>query len=167
MSLRWNKQGIPHKGWKYVDLDDVEDNYEECEMCGKERIRYVHILEHSEYGTIRVGCICAANMVDSYVNPKEIERQFKNLANRRKNFIKQEWILKPSGNYSIKYKGKWVTVVKSKYGSNYGVVHNGEFLWRYKNRKIFNLELAKKAVFELFDYDISDYGIRGQCYGKS
>ena len=47
---RWSQEGIPHKGWRYVDVEDVceglagdnERVYEQCQMCRNERIRYVH-----------------------------------------------------------------------------------------------------------------------------
>jgi hypothetical protein len=52
----WNKPDIPHKGWTCSDVFDVrandeppdEVNYETCEMCGNERIRFVHLMRHSE-----------------------------------------------------------------------------------------------------------------------
>ena len=47
--IRWNKADIPHKGWKYIGIEDLgedvypgeEIRYEQCEMCGNEKIRYV------------------------------------------------------------------------------------------------------------------------------
>ena len=50
--LRWNKADIPHKGWEYIGMEDLGEDaypgdsipYEQCEMCGKEKIRYVHKL---------------------------------------------------------------------------------------------------------------------------
>lgn len=50
----WDQPNIPHKGWSYVGIVDLgeecscdeEVEYEQCQMCGKERIRYIHILEH-------------------------------------------------------------------------------------------------------------------------
>ena len=119
---RWDRPDVPHKGWTYKGMEDLGEDadsddipYEQCEMCGKERIRYVHILSHPEYGEIRVGCVCASNMLDDYVNPQLHERNLKNRTNRRLNFMKQEWRLKPStGNYSMKYKGEFITIMRSK-----------------------------------------------------
>lgn len=120
--LQWNKAGIPHKGWEYIGIEDLGENicldedieYEQCEMCGKEKIRYVHLLRHSEYdGVIRVGCICASKMMDDYVTPQENERSLKNRMNRKKNFMKQEWRFKPAtGNYTIRYKGEYITILR-------------------------------------------------------
>lgn len=41
---RWSQEGIPHKGWRYVDVEDVceglagdnERVYEQCQMCRNE-----------------------------------------------------------------------------------------------------------------------------------
>ena len=48
---RWDNPGIPHKGWTLVGCVDLgegvygddEIEYETCEMCHNEKIRYVHI----------------------------------------------------------------------------------------------------------------------------
>jgi hypothetical protein len=65
---RWDQPNIPHKGWTCVDVIDLrsgeasskEADYATCEMCGNERIRYVHIMEHAALeGNLSVGCVCA------------------------------------------------------------------------------------------------------------
>lgn len=53
----WDVKGVPHKGWKCEEVIDVGDEnlssdkieYEQCEMCGNEKIRYVHIMKHDNY----------------------------------------------------------------------------------------------------------------------
>lgn len=159
--IRWDKAEIPHKGWKYLGMEDLGEDlvpgesikYEQCEMCGKERIRYIHLLKHLDYsGEIRVGCVCASNMIDDYVNPQEREKDLKNRANRKKNFMKQEWRQKPdSGNYTLRYKGEYITIMRSKYGSGWGVVFQGEHRWDFHGKKITDLYTAKKVAFDLFD----------------
>ena len=55
--MDWNKAGVPHKGWSCVGVEDIADSscdgedieYERCEMCGQEKIRFVHIMRHPEY----------------------------------------------------------------------------------------------------------------------
>ena len=60
------------------------------EMCGNEKIRYVHIMTHPEFpGELRVGCICACHMTDDYENPEARERDLKNRVQRKKNFMKK------------------------------------------------------------------------------
>ena len=46
---RWDNPGVPHKGWTLICVEDLgeevsgdeEIEYETCEMCHNERIRYV------------------------------------------------------------------------------------------------------------------------------
>lgn len=160
MSYRWDQEGLPHKGWEEIDVIDLgedvepgeEIDYETCEMCGNERIRYVHIMIHPEVdGELRVGCNCAAKMTDDYLNPAEEERELRNRANRRRNFLKQEWYQKRNGNYVLKYKGQYVTAKKAATTRGWGVVYDGKWLWHYKGKMIPDLETAKKAAFELFN----------------
>ena len=55
---RWDQPGVPHKGWHCVDVVDLradgesadETDYATCQMCGNEKIRYVHIMEHPGSG---------------------------------------------------------------------------------------------------------------------
>ena len=62
----WDVKGVPHSGWKCEGVIDVGDgasssdeiDYEQCEMCGNEKIRYVHIMKHDNYfKELRVGCV--------------------------------------------------------------------------------------------------------------
>ncbi len=158
---RWSKEGIPHKGWEYVGVIDLGEDvcegdpipYESCEMCDQEKIRYVHILKHPDYvGEIHVGCDCASKMIEGYVSPTEIEKGLRNRTNRRKNFMKQKWILKPeNGNYTLKYKGEYITIMRSKFGSGWGVAFKGQFIWDYQGKKILDFNTAKIVAFSLFD----------------
>lgn len=58
---RWDQPGVPHKGWHCVDVVDLradgesadETDYATCQMCGNEKIRYVHIMEHPDLDEIR------------------------------------------------------------------------------------------------------------------
>ena len=159
--LRWNKADIPHKGWEYIGMEDLGEDvypgdpipYEQCEMCGKEKIRYVHLLKHPDYdGEIRVGCDCASKMICDYVTPQERERNLKNRVNRRKNFMKQEWYRKPeTGNYTLRYKGDYITIMKSKFGPGWGIIYKGKQQWEYHGRKITDFDTARTVAFNLFD----------------
>lgn len=53
---RWDQPGVPHKGWHCVDVVDLradvesadETDYATCQMCGNEKVRYVHVMEHPD-----------------------------------------------------------------------------------------------------------------------
>jgi hypothetical protein len=154
----WDTPNMPHKGWicigmvdlgEFVEPGDIE--YERCEMCGKEKIRYVHIMKHESYGTVRVGRVCASKMEDDYKNPEQRDDECKNRAARRSNFLKRDWNRRSNGNYTLRYKGDNITIVKSKFGPGYGVVFKGKYIWEYKGRKQMDFNTAKRAAFDLFD----------------
>lgn len=99
----WNAPGIPHKGWACIGVRDLredegfdETEYATCQMCGKEGIRFVHVMEHPEIeGTFEVGCICAEKMSDEYKDAKRRENKLKNrsLQQRKLRYrlIEQPW----------------------------------------------------------------------------
>lgn len=155
---RWNKPDIPHKGWEYIGMEDLgedafpgeEIKYEQCEMCGNEKIRYVHILRHPEVrGEFRVGCDCASKMTENYNDPERNERNLRNRTNRRKNFLKQQWRRTEKG-FTLRYKGENITIVMSKYAT-WGVVFYGEWRWDYHGKKMNDIDTAKLVAFDLFD----------------
>ena len=130
--------------------DDVE--YEQCEMCGQEKIRYVHILQHPNFnGELRVGCVCAERMTDDYINPQKTERELKNRLNRKKNFMRREWQERNQGKYVLRYKGENITIMKSKFGAGWGVLYGGQSVFRYNNRRIDDFHTARLIAFDLFD----------------
>lgn len=148
---RWDKVEIPHKGWAFENIEDYEDEYIQCEMCGKEGIRFVHILSHPEYGEMRVGCECASKMLNDYVNPQQRERLFRNKINRLKNFLKIDWRYNPvKKTHSAKYKGEYITIKESVLGT-FGVFFQRKNFWNFNGESVRDLQTAKRFAFEIFD----------------
>lgn len=118
MSNYWSTAGIPHKGWEYetvIDLKEEGEDYETCMMCGKEEIRYVHIVSHDEVAeTYRVGCVCAEKMTSDYVNPKEKQRKLENRAKRKENWKYKEWKQSQKGNQYFKFEGHLLLIYTDK-----------------------------------------------------
>jgi hypothetical protein len=123
MQGRWNITGIPHKGWVLIDVIDIredgqsedETDYESCMMCGNEKIRYVHIVQHPDITEeFRVGCVCAEKMTDDYTNPKQKENELKNKNNRRVGWLKRKWKISNKGGHSIKIDGNSVGIFNDK-----------------------------------------------------
>ncbi|MBO9616015.1 MAG: hypothetical protein J7619_25200 [Dyadobacter sp.] len=118
MSNYWSTAGIPHKGWEYetvIDLKEEGEDYETCMMCGKEEIRYVHIVSHDEVAeTYRVGCVCAEKMTSDYVNPKERQRKLENRAKRKENWKYKEWKQSQKGNQYFKFEGHLLLIYTDK-----------------------------------------------------
>ena len=155
MANLWDKSNVPHKGWTCVSVYDVrgdgcpvdETEYETCEMCGKERIRYVHTMEHDEHSSLNVGCICACKMSNDYVGPKQRERILRNKAARRTAWLTREWKKSAEGNLYLNLEGYNIGVFENRW--NLG-------RWSYRIGGIFSKDNyatdkdAKLALFEEF-----------------
>ena len=155
---RWDNPGIPHKGWTLVGCVDLgegvygddEIEYETCEMCHNEKIRYVHILTHPNYPReIHVGCDCACKMTEDYVTHPEDERKLRNRANRRQNFLKQEWYRSSKGNLVLNYKGEYITAVEKQ--GRWSCVYRNQWTNSYRGHIITDLATLKLAAFDAFD----------------
>ncbi|MFA0963253.1 hypothetical protein AB9P05_15730 [Roseivirga sp. BDSF3-8] len=151
MSNYWTRAGIPRKGWALEGVIDIREEgqpvedteYETCMMCGNEKIRYVHLLSHpSVDDEFRVGCVCAEKLTEDYKNPKQKERELKNIARRRQMWIAKPWKISKSGNPYLKLKEYKIVIFAVKEGA-YKVYFND------KGGKIEfkTLEMAKAAVF--------------------
>lgn len=140
----WNQEGIPHKGWNHVNVIDMGEAIEKCQMCGKEDIRYVHIMEHADYvEDLRVGCVCAEKMSNDYDRPREKEQKLRNRAARRTKWLTRTWRVSAKGNPFLNIESYNITVFPTKYGK-----------WGYKIGDKFGKEYyktqdgAKLASFE-------------------
>jgi hypothetical protein len=92
MNNLWNNPGVPHKGWTELTVDDLEEATHCCEMCGKEEIRYVHVMSHPEHENLSVGFVCAERMSNDYVRSKENLKQARLLSTNKRNwFNKTQW----------------------------------------------------------------------------
>ncbi|HVX00594.1 MAG TPA: hypothetical protein VHA52_09205 [Candidatus Babeliaceae bacterium] len=157
MANYWNIAGVPHRGWTLEDVIDVrgdgqaewETDYESCMMCGNERIRYVHIVSHPDVdGDFRVGCVCAEKMTNDYVNPERLERQLRNRASRRANWLNRDWRYSKNGNHYLKIDGKFITIFRDKRTGKYKVSVDGTF-----GKKSFEqITEAKIAAFKGIEY---------------
>lgn len=103
----WNTAGIPHKGWWCVEVIDLradgtpseETDYAVCQMCGNERIRFVHVMAHPDLSErFDVGCVCAEKMSDDYEGPKKKESRLRNRAVRRARWLQRAWRISAKGN---------------------------------------------------------------------
>jgi len=123
MTNFWNVPGVPHKGWTLVDVIDLaadgasywNGEYETCMMCGKENIRYIHLVNHSNVSEeYRVGCICAEKMTDDYETPRRLETILRSRASRRSEWVNANWKVSKKGNTYLKKNGHVLTIFKDK-----------------------------------------------------
>lgn len=161
-SDRWDRPGIPHKGWRCVGLEDLNPNndpadeveYAQCQMCGREQIRYVHIMKHNETGQeLSVGTICAEKMSEDYVGPKKREREIINRMRRQKTFMNRTWRISKAGYPYIINKGRRLGVcLDKKTGKFIGYCGGGFDAPRFGSKLCQSVDEAKLAVFDEF-YD--------------
>jgi len=153
----WKQPGIPRKGWTLLHVIDIREDgqsesdtdYETCMMCGNEKIRYVHVVEHSEVSSeFRVGCSCAEKMTEDYVNPARREKDVRNRSSRLLNWTKKQWKKSKNGTYYLKIEERLLLIFQDKKTSKYKVKIGDTF-----GEKAFDkIEKAKVAVFKGIEF---------------
>ena len=119
MARFWSTPGLPHKGWSYAGVEDLEEPTGECEMCGNEQVRYIHLLSHEEVDhDIRTGCVCAEKLVEGYVRPRRVEQGLRGRALRRDRWLTRAWRRSRKGNPYLRASGRVVTIFLK--GSKWG-----------------------------------------------
>lgn len=131
MTNYWNIPGVPHKGWTcfdVIDLQDQSEDFENCMMCGKEEIRFVHILFHPKVATqFRVGCKCAEKMTEDLVNPENRQRELQNRAQRKKNWMIKKWSTSAKGNDYLRLDKHRIVILKDSKTQKYKFSVDGKF----------------------------------------
>ena len=148
---KWSEWDLPHKGWKNIDVEDLGEPSAICEMCGRQDIRYVHFMQHSDVPdrTLEVGCVCAENMEDDYKSPLQRERNLKNSAQRKKNWLSRKWRTSLNGNPFLNTDGFNVVVFQKFDGSWSGMVTNQETNKHVKAQRRYQTEeQVKLAAFD-------------------
>jgi hypothetical protein len=154
---------LPESGWECVTVEDHGTADQQCEMCGQEHVRFIHIMTHAE-GTLtaRMGKVCAAKYGDSATLPGLREKKLKNRAMRRGNWLKRTWDLR--WDSCLKVNDKHVSVFKHGTGYVYWIKWKeyqpiiedgreiGEKLMsrsRYSTRVYDTADEAKLALFDV------------------
>lgn len=156
-SGKWLDNVTPKRGWACTGAEDLGTGVtEECEMCEREQVRYIHLMTHGnqEPLELRVGCICSGHMEGSLDTEQSVaqavataQRRTANLNNRdkrRQNFPNLGgWKESKNGNPWIKKDGHWVTITSGKYGKYSAIVDKHPL-----NQWVDTIELAKFAAFD-------------------
>ena len=145
---KWTQPGVPHKGWTCVDIEDLGEPDHICEMCEVTEVRYVHVMEHLDYQTLRVGCICAGHMEEDLVGARKREEAFKASRVRRARWLTREWRVSGSGNEYLNADGFNVVVYPVKGGFGARVLHRETEWSRFSKRVYPTMERAKLAAFD-------------------
>ncbi len=124
----WKDPRVPKSGWSCVGVEDLGAPVGICQMCGYQIIRYAHQMEHPEYHSLSVGCVCAGKMEGSISEAKSREAAFKHKQARRVNFFKRKWKRSQKGNEYLKIDDHIVVLYKC---------GGGRSVWKYSIDKEF------------------------------
>lgn len=149
---KWSQSGVPHKGWSCTGVEDLGEPSVVCEMCESVEIRYVHYMEHPDFGeALGVGCVCAEHMEDDYLRPRERESKLRMAARRRGNWQKRSWNISQSDNFYLNTDGFNIQVYRVSGNSRAWMIAvvNRASLNRRQGRKSYQSgDDAKRAAFD-------------------
>lgn len=149
MSGRWDQSSVPHRGWRCIEVDDLEEAIAVCEMCGQQEIRYVHTMEHPECSyVLNVGCHCAERMEEDYVGPRARDEALRNRAARRARWCNRAWKVTRKGGLMVTADG-YVCVI-TQYGKGWrgSFTREGETKWLRGELTHPTANAAKLALFD-------------------
>lgn len=147
---KWTQPGVPHKGWRCVDIEELEEQDHLCEMCETRLVRFVPVMEHDDYDDVlRVGCVCAGHMEEDLVGARKREAAYRNDRSRRSRWLQRRWRLSAAGNEYLNTNDGFNVVVYRK-GVIWGarVEHRASGYARSSNLPYQTADHAKLAAFE-------------------
>jgi hypothetical protein len=154
---KWSQEGVPHKGWTCVDIEDLGEPTKTCEMCESQEIRYVHYMEHKDYPEILiVGCVCAGHMEQNLHNAVQRDDFMKSRANKRNKWLTRNWKISAKGNAYIKSDGYIITVFLKNNSWNAQVKSQDGKYERYSEKRYNSQDEAKLAAFNFITKLLSD-----------
>lgn len=147
---KWAQPGVPHRGWRCVDIEERDEQDHLCEMCEARLVRYVHVMEHEYYDAVlQVGCVCAGHMEEDLVGARRREASFKNDRSRRKHWLSRSWRASAAGNDYLNTSDGFNVVVFRR-GLIWGarVKHRESGYERVSERRYESSDAAKLAAFD-------------------
>lgn len=153
----WKRDDVPHKGWVWVDMRDLGEPTETCEMCQVQLIRFVHVMYHEEWPrTLEVGCVCAGHMSEDLERARTIEREFKSLVRRKEAFLTRRWTLRYNPSYDsylqyINIDGFHISVWGKEDGSWAGKIVDPNQVAQYSKTPYKSMEEVKAAAFDTME----------------
>lgn len=148
---KWAQPGVPHKGWQCINVEDLGEPSQICEMCEVMEIRFVQYMAHPLYPHV-LGCGsgCAGHMETNMVAAQQRDKSLKSGARKRRDFpMRKTWRLNRNGNPQIKEGRFRITMFRTPAGFWKGVVYDrvGERTL-FTREKFETLDDAKRAAFD-------------------
>ncbi|MBR6569296.1 MAG: hypothetical protein IKK75_02470 [Clostridia bacterium] len=148
--------GLPTEGWICEWIEDTDEPEEVCELCGCSRVRFLHHMRHPAVAdSIAVGCLCDGIMSGDELSAVAREREARNRAKRRQNFIHGEWKPEFAGPHATRWKKKLrngpVCLIQQDSSGHYAVWHNNRWCYRCRGKPITTFAQAASALFTVND----------------
>lgn len=144
---KWAQAGVPKKGWTCTGETVLDGRDETCQMCERERIRFVHHMSHPKFSDLACGCDCAARMEEDYAAATRRDKGMKASVRRRKAWPSlKAWRISGNGNPIIESEGFRVTIFRS--GQWTGMVSNASTDFKHRLKQYASIEAAKLAAFD-------------------
>ena len=154
---KWCRSGVPHAGWRCVDIEDLGKPQLRCQMCESQTIRFVHYMEHPTYvEVLAVGCICAGHMEGDPAGACSREAAMKRRHAKRQRWLSRKWRLSMKGNLWLRADGFRVTVYKRGNGWSVTVCSDDDSMINHNRRIFMAQEHAQLAGFDLITKALSD-----------
>lgn len=147
---KWSTLGVPHRGWRCVDIEERDEQDHLCEMCEARLVRFVHVMENDRFeGELRVGCVCAGHMEEDIEGARRRETEFKNGRARRSRWLSRAWRTSAAGNDFLNTQDGFNVVVYRR-GTVWGarVEHRASGFSRSSKRPYPTSDMAKLAAFD-------------------
>lgn len=146
---KWSHPGVPHKGWRCVDIEDLGGPSATCEMCETQEIRYVHHMEHPSYPqTLGCGCVCAGHMEDDYEGARKREKTMRNAGARRRRWLTRSWRTSHKGNPFLNTEGYNIVVYPTDWGWGFRVTNRESNRALSSRLPLPTLDAAKLRAFD-------------------
>jgi hypothetical protein len=150
---KWSQPGVPHQGWRCVDVEDLGSPEQICEMCEARQVRFVHHMEHDHFGkALQVGCICAGHMEQDLAGARRRERTMTSRAGKRARWVRRRWRVSAKGNEWLRADGYRVIVYQAADGRWGATVaaddEDDDGLVRHTRRRFSTISEAKLAAFD-------------------
>ena len=146
---KWRRKDVPNHGWICVGIEDTGALCNTCEMCESASIRYVHWMEHAEYTTLGVGCVCAGKMEGDHENASSLEKTYKSKARRRANWPGLSgWRISKNGNLYINKDGLNIVIFQQRGYWSFRVTHRETSRSKYSQRQYETQPRAQLGAFD-------------------
>ena len=100
----------------YFVQENGPDDYEVCQMCGNDQVRFVFVLSHKHYPEkLKVDTPCVEKLMDNYVDPVIREKELLNRHRRRLNWLAMPWRLSEQRNDFMNVSGYNIVVFENKH----------------------------------------------------